>query len=86
MTVNRRNFLFRSAGAAAAAGLPAAAKIDRESGVKLKLGLNAYSFDKPLRAGSMTLADAVHFLRATGRRRPRPHRLLFPRLSQRSDR
>ena len=29
--------------------------------MKLKLGLNAYSFDKALRDGSMTLADAVHF-------------------------
>ena len=33
----------------------------REPGVKLKLGLNAYSFDKALRDGSMTLVDAVHF-------------------------
>ena len=33
----------------------------RDPGVKLKLGLNAYSFDKALRDGSMTLADAVHF-------------------------
>ncbi len=29
--------------------------------MKLKLGLNAYSFDKPLMAGTMTLADAVRF-------------------------
>ena len=61
MAINRRNFLFRTASAAAAAGLPAAAKVEREPGVKLKLGLNAYSFDKPLRDGSMTLTDAVHF-------------------------
>ena len=33
----------------------------RETGVKLKLGLNAYSFDKQLKAGTMTLADAVRF-------------------------
>ncbi len=33
----------------------------REPGVKLKLALNAYSFDKPLRAGTMTLDDVVHF-------------------------
>ena len=33
----------------------------REPGVKLKLALNAYSFDKPLKAGSMTLHDVVTF-------------------------
>jgi sugar phosphate isomerase/epimerase len=61
MTIDRRNFLARSAGLAAAAAIPAQAKVARESGVKLKLGLNAYSFDKPLRAGSMTLMDAARF-------------------------
>jgi sugar phosphate isomerase/epimerase len=61
MSLERRSFLTRTAGLVAAAVLPAEAKITRESGVKLKLGLNAYSFDKPLRDGSMTLADAVTF-------------------------
>src|SRR6202030_3080850 len=65
-TFDRRKFLTRSAGMAAAAAIPAPGtsapdKGVRESGVKLKLGLNAYSFDKALRDGSMTLADAVHF-------------------------
>jgi sugar phosphate isomerase/epimerase len=59
--MDRRNFLTRSAGLAAAASLPLQAKVSRESGVKLKLGLNAFSFDKQLKDGSMTLADAVHF-------------------------
>ncbi|HWC95567.1 MAG TPA: TIM barrel protein [Candidatus Sulfopaludibacter sp.] len=62
--MDRRKFLGRTAGMAAAAALPVSAepaKVARESGVKLKLGLNAYSFDKALRDGSMTLADAVHF-------------------------
>jgi len=62
--LDRRGFLARSVGLAAAASLPEslpAAKVAREAGVKLKLGLNAYSFDAPLRQGSMTLADAVHF-------------------------
>jgi len=57
-------FLTRSAGLAAAAAIPSpasAANVGRESGVKLKLGLNAYSFDAPLRQGSMTLMDAVHY-------------------------
>jgi sugar phosphate isomerase/epimerase len=61
MTIDRRKFLGRSAGLVAAAAIPAPAKVVRESGVKLKLGLNAYSFNGPLRDGSMTLTDAVHF-------------------------
>jgi len=60
-TLLRRNFLTRSIAAAAAAFIPLEAKVAREPGVKLKLGLNAYSFDKALRDGSMTLVDAVHF-------------------------
>lgn len=60
MKIDRRGFL--TAGLAAATAIPApAARVTREPGVKLKLGLNAYSFDKALRDGSMTLADAVHF-------------------------
>jgi sugar phosphate isomerase/epimerase len=64
--MDRRKFLSRSGGLAAAAAFPAPAnsapaRVAREAGVKLKLGLNAYSFDAPLRAGAMTLADAVHF-------------------------
>ena len=59
--IDRRNFFTCSAGLAVAAAVPAPAGVARESGVKLKLGLNAYSFDKPLRDGSMTLAAAVQF-------------------------
>jgi sugar phosphate isomerase/epimerase len=64
--IDRRKFLTRSTGIAAAAAIAspaftAPAKVARESGLKLKLGLNAYSFDKALRDGSMTLTDAVHF-------------------------
>ena len=61
MTIDRRKFLGRSAGLVAAAAIPAPARVARESGVKLKLGLNAYSFNGPLREGSMTLTDAVQF-------------------------
>ena len=60
MNTNRRCFLASSLALAAASGV-AEANVVREKGVKLKLGLNAYSFDKPLRAGTMTLADAVSF-------------------------
>jgi len=63
--LHRRRFLARSIGLAAAAALPGAApaqrKVARNAGVKLKLALNAYSFNKQLRDGSMTLEDAVDF-------------------------
>jgi sugar phosphate isomerase/epimerase len=55
----RRSFLAGTLGLAGLATTQAAVK--REPGVKLKLALNAYSFDKPLRAGTMTLDDVVHF-------------------------
>jgi sugar phosphate isomerase/epimerase len=57
--MNRRNFL--SGSLALAATGTAAARVEREPGVKLKLALNAYSFDKPLKAGTMTLDDVIHF-------------------------
>jgi sugar phosphate isomerase/epimerase len=65
-TMNRRRFLTGSASLAALASLSStsfagAEIVAREAGVKLKLGLNAFSFDGPLRQGSMTLVDAVHF-------------------------
>ena len=65
-TMNRRRFLTGSASLAAMASLPASSfagteTVAREAGVKLKLGLNAFSFDGPLRQGAMTLEDAVHF-------------------------
>lgn len=59
--LHRRGFLTGSAALAAANLATAEPKVAREPGVKLKLGLNAYSFDKALLGGSMTLADAVHF-------------------------
>jgi sugar phosphate isomerase/epimerase len=40
--------------------------IHRDAGVKLKLGLNAYSFNKQLREGSMTLMDVTHFCAKQG--------------------
>jgi Sugar phosphate isomerases/epimerases len=56
---SRREVLTRSL--LLTAPLRAQANVPREPGVKLKLALNAYSFDKALRAGSMTLEDVVHF-------------------------
>jgi len=70
-SIDRRRFLSGSATLAAVASLPASAfaapeVVRREAGVKLKLGLNAYSFNKQLREGSMTLMDAVHFCAQQG--------------------
>src|SRR5580700_10644614 len=49
----------------AALGTPLAAwadsKVERQSGVHVKLALNAYSFDKALKDGSMTLAQTVEY-------------------------
>jgi sugar phosphate isomerase/epimerase len=59
MNGTRRRFLTHSVGIAAASLAPAA--VPREPGVKLKIALNAYSFDKPLMAHTMTLDDVVHF-------------------------
>jgi sugar phosphate isomerase/epimerase len=66
MAETRRTFLTRPGLVAAASLAPAAAKVTRQPGVKLKLGLNAYSFDKPLRDGKMTLSDAVQFCAQNG--------------------
>lgn len=66
--MNRRGFLLSTALAlpyAVRAQGPAQShaqnKVPRAAGVRLKLGLNAYSFDRPLRAGEMTLEDLTVF-------------------------
>src|SRR5204863_7635528 len=61
----RRRFLTRSMALAASvlAGRPrlalsadlATGEVNRRPGVKLKIGLNAYSFNRPLTSGKMTL-------------------------------
>ncbi len=56
----RRKFFTQSITLAAASSARGAG-VPREPGVKLKLALNAYSFDKPLMAHTMTLDDVVHF-------------------------
>jgi len=40
--------------------------VSRTNGVKLKLGLNAYSFNSSLQSGAMTLADTVAFCAENG--------------------
>jgi sugar phosphate isomerase/epimerase len=62
MTSHRRNFLKTAAGIVSfPAVLSAQGKVQRQSGTRLKLALNAYSFNKPLRDGSMTLFDVVDY-------------------------
>lgn len=62
-TIYRRSFLARSLSLAAvsSAAVVGEAKVTREAGSRIRLGLNAYSFDKPLRDGSITLPDVVHY-------------------------
>jgi sugar phosphate isomerase/epimerase len=71
--MNRRAFFTRGVQLAAVSALagnpgaaPAQGKVARVGGVKLKIGLNAYSFDRPLRAGEMTLEDLVVYCAQTG--------------------
>ncbi len=59
-TYSRRTVLLGSLGLSAAAAF-AQRSISRVAGVGVKLGLNAYSFNAPLRDGSMTLADVVDY-------------------------
>jgi sugar phosphate isomerase/epimerase len=41
-------------------------RVARSSGVRVKIGLNAYSFDAPLRAGSITLEQLIDFCAENG--------------------
>lgn len=58
--MNRRSFV--SLGALAA--LPAAAQVHRRPGTHLKIGLNAYSFNRPLTAGTMKLPEVIDYCAA----------------------
>jgi len=66
----RRAFLTRSIAIAssALAFTPAAAlasgEVKRKAGVKIKLGLNSYSFNRPLMAHEMTLEDVIEYCAA----------------------
>lgn len=63
--LNRRRLLAASVGGALSPALGAAAatsgEIHRRPGTRIKIGLNAYSFNKPLMAGKMTVHDVVDY-------------------------
>lgn len=67
-SIERRGFLKRSIGlaaGAAACGLPdpafALGEVQRRNGTRLKIALNAYSFNRPLTEGKMTLDDVIDY-------------------------
>jgi sugar phosphate isomerase/epimerase len=60
-TFGRRGFLKGSVGLAATPLALAERKVPRDAGTHYRIGLNAYSFNAPLRAGTMTLEDVVHY-------------------------
>lgn len=64
----RRAFLSRSFAASAAAAWPVGAlatgEVKRLKGIRLRIALNAYSFNRPLTAGSMTLDDVLDYCAA----------------------
>jgi sugar phosphate isomerase/epimerase len=72
--IRRRQLLSAALGttALALAGTPfagraaAQGRVSRSSGTRVRLGLNAYSFNEPLRAGTMTLDDLVDFCAQQG--------------------
>jgi len=63
MSVNilRRTLLRSAIGLTALPAAFAQPKVARLAGTRLRIGLNSYSFDRPLRDGSMTLSDVVRY-------------------------
>ena len=56
--MNRRHLL---TGFAATSLLFAAREVTRQKGTRIKIGLNAYSFNKPLMAGTMKISDVIEY-------------------------
>ena len=61
----RRGFLGRAIGIAALVARPdsaiAAGEVKRRAGTRIKVALNAYSFNRPLMAGEMTPDDVIEY-------------------------
>lgn len=62
--IGRREFLL--AGAAAAPMMAAGGVKRLTPGTRIKIGLNAYSFNKPLMAGTMTIPDVLNYCAKQG--------------------
>src|SRR5271154_1863681 len=66
----RRRFLAQSIGVAAAAlavrpeAALAAGEVKRRAGTRIKIGLNSFSFNRPLLAGKMTLDEVIDYCAA----------------------
>jgi sugar phosphate isomerase/epimerase len=73
---HRRAFLSTSLTAAFASAQQR--KVPRESGTHYRIGLNAYSFNAPLRAGTMTLEDVVRYCAQHGIEAVDPTGYYFP--------
>lgn len=59
--IPRRTLLRSAIGLTALPAAFAQPKVARLAGTRLRIGLNSYSFDRPLRDGSMTLSDVVRY-------------------------
>ena len=69
--LRRRQFLSRSIGLAAVSSLAlrpesalAIGEVKRRGGTRIKIGLNAFSFNRPLLAGTMNLDDVIDYCAA----------------------
>ncbi|MBZ2177321.1 MAG: sugar phosphate isomerase/epimerase [Acidobacteria bacterium] len=58
--IDRRLFL-TGGWAAAALGGATGGEVKRRAGSRIKIGLNAYSFNRPLMAGTMTIPDVIDY-------------------------
>ncbi len=59
--IARRHLLTGGLAAAAAAHAATGGEVKRRAGSRIKIGLNAYSFNKPLLAGKMTIPDVIDY-------------------------
>jgi sugar phosphate isomerase/epimerase len=59
--IRRRNLLQSVIGLTASQSVFAQPKVARLAGTYIRIALNSYSFDRPLRDGSLTLSDVVHY-------------------------
>jgi sugar phosphate isomerase/epimerase len=62
----RRRLLQAAIGLTAAPAALPESKVARLAGTRVRIGLNSYSFDRPLRNGSMTLSDVVRYCAQQG--------------------